>query len=644
MSNQHLKSTADVWIPPEPTRCADWVPAHIRVPAELETPGAFDLDKFPHARGVLEAADDTGIREIYLRWATRNAKTFTALSVLVCLVDQYQRPGLFAAPDEASADDIVQTSVYPMLEACEATRSRLLPDHRRNEKYVVIGRSRIRKSYAGSKTRLARFPACYGLATEVGLWPINMINRFRQRGRLFPFDRKMIFEGKPEEEGNCAISALVDSPTTQRRHYQVPCPHCNTFQRLTWGDQKSDTPGIKWDSTKGKRDPLTASKTAFYQCQNGCRIDDVHRGEMMRAGVWVAEGQHVDDEGQVCGTPDVDGQNVAFDELSSLYALVISGWGQLVREYFEAKDDIETYREFVTGTLAQCWKTQRADIAPNVVAERFKTDEPLRRVPEWGKFLTRSFDVQNQAGGLEFPWGVCAWGDDGRGTLIDYGVAYGWHELKRLHSEQQYSHADGGTALQPCWTCIDCSDGNVSEEVYAMAGQLARTLPIKGMAHKMQPAYRFGELGGGRSKSRYSQRQRVLSGQTLLLGANSDRSQDWLQKHIEGVVKRGSPQWFSLPLEASMDEFLLSEILNEFPEDGFDPRGFKKRTWNRKDPNKPNDMRDVIRYCWVLAMFVTDQGKNWNALPDRDRVSRAAPKVQKSQPPALLTGGGRSWR
>jgi len=644
VSNQHLTSTVDAWIPPASTLCAKWVPENIRVPAELETPGDFDLDKFPHARGVLEAADDPGIREIYLRWATRNAKTFTALSVLVCLVDQYQRPGLFAAPDEASADDIVQTSLYPMLEACRATSHRLLPHHRRNEKYVVIDRTRIRKSYAGSKTRLARFPACYGLATEVGLWPINMVNRFRQRGRLFPFDRKMIFEGKPEEEGNCAISTLVDGKTTQRRRYHVPCPHCGLHQCLTWGDQKGDTPGIKWDSTNGK-DPLRASKTAYYQCESGCRIDDVHRGDMMRAGVWVAEGQYVNDAGEVCGTPDIEGANVAFDELSSLYALVISGWGQLVREYFEAKDDPEAYREFVTGTLAQCWKTQRADLAPNVVTERLKTDEPLRRVPAWGKFLTRSFDVQNQPTGLEFPWGVCAWGDGGRGALVDYGVAYGWDEVQRLHEHQHYSHADGGPVLQPCWSGIDASDGNVTEEVYTLCRSLARTLPLKGMAHKMTDCYRFSPLDGAPKQSRHSNRRRVLTGETMLIGVNSDRSQDWIQKHLEGVVKRDSPQWFSLPLEAAMDETLIAEMLNEYGEDYLDARGFRKRRWNRKDSNKPNDMRDVIRYCWILAMFVTDQGNNWNALPARDSVRHEAPRQkQRSQPPAVLTGGGREWR
>jgi phage terminase large subunit GpA-like protein len=637
--------TADAWAVPPAPETERWVPENIRVPDELITDNdSFDLDSYPHVLEVLRAADDPSVREIYLRWSTRNAKTFTAMSILISLVAETGRPAMLASSNEDRIDDVISSELYPMLEACAPTRPMLLPYHRRSSKKgVVIGKGRIRRCYSGSASTMAGFQAVYGLANEVGLWAKNMLQRFRQRARLFPFDSVLIFEGKPEVEGECAISDLVDKETTQRRFRLVPCPHCGHYQRLRWGSRTDDSPGIKWDHGRGKHsDPKLARNSAYYQCEAGCRIENSDRFDMMRAGVWVPEGCTVTKRGKVKGEPEVDSANVAFDGLSALYSLKISGWGTLVSEYLDAKNDPDTYREFVTGTLAEQWRTKPVESEPSVVAARLKTDEPSRRVPAWGKFLTRAFDVQNQPTGLEFPWGVCAWGDAGRGALVDYGVAYGWEELRQLSATQSYPHADGGVSLSPTWSGVDAGDGNVSEEVYAIASALDRTLPIKGMPHKMQDAYRFGELGS-KQKSRYSPRQRVIYGATMLLGVNSDRSQDWIQKHLDGVLSRDAPQRFSLSFDAALDEHLIAELVNEYSEEYIDTRGFRRRRWNRRDPSRPNDMRDVLRYCWCLAMFVTDNGKHWNSLPDRDTRTRPAAQ-KKTAGPSILTGGGREWR
>ena len=647
-----FSDVCDAWRMPDPAPAVEWVPRSIRVPAEFETPGPFDIDRFPHVRGVLEAIDNSDVREIYLRWATRNAKTFTSLSCLIYLVATTGRSGMLASSTEDRVDDVITTEVYPLVEDCPETRAMLLPKHQRNRDLgVVLGKARIRRAFANSRSALAGFPAAYGLANEVALWPMNAVNRFRQRSRLFPFDRKLIFEGKPEDEGNCTITSLVDAVATQRRYRLVPCPHCGEFQKLVWGDQKADTPGIKWEGkSKGKRDPVKAQETAHYRCVNGCRITDADRPGMMRAGQWVPEGQRLAADGTLIGEPDVRSvENIAFDELSSLYSLAIGGWGDLVREWLTCAGDPEAIREFETGTLARCWTPRQADIAPNIVAQRLKSDEPTGRVPEWAVFLTRAFDVQTQPTGLEFPWGVCAWGKHGRGALVDYGVAYGPEQVAYLCQTQEFHHADGGPPLRPCWTAIDASDGNVTEEIYSLARSIFHALPVKGMAHAMQEAYRLTPLAKGRRDARHGYRKRIISnGETMLLGVNSDRSQSWIQKQLEGVVNRDQSAWFSISHEAHLDDGLIAELLNEIGEDVLGRDNFKKRRWVRRDPNRPNDMRDVIRYCWTLAMFVTDQGKNWSALPEfrsvRPAASQAPSRKRDAKQPAVLTGGGRKWR
>jgi phage terminase large subunit GpA-like protein len=637
---------ADAWHVPELPTVREWVPANIRVPESIATDDdRFDLNSNPHAAEVLNLADDPNVREIYLRWSTRNGKTFTGLSVLFCLVATTGRPGLLASVNEGKLLDTVDSEVYPILESTTATRSMLLPEHKRStQKGIVLGRNRVRLAWSGSPATLAGYQMVYALATEVGLWPKNMLNRFRQRARNFPFDRKLIFEGKPEDEGNCAISYLVDHPTTQRRYNHVPCPHCGTFQRLHWGDGKGDGPGITWTTPKdGRTDPLLARRTAHYRCVSGCEIHDADRAAMMRHCVWVPEGCEIDEHGTITGEPLVQSANVALDELSALYSLKIEGWGDLVTEFLEAKGDPETLREFQTGTLARLNRPKKRDVDTVSVTQRLTSEVPLRVCPEWAVFLTRAIDVQSQTE-VEFPWVVCAWGPGGRGALIDYGTAYGWEQLSVVMAGQEYHHADGGIPLRPTWTGIDSGDGNLTENVYTFAGSHPRCLPVKGSSTGFPDAYRLSPIGDDKHLQRRGDtRSRALGGETLLVNVNTDRSQRWLQKHIEGHGL-DKPDQFTVAADAALDQSLIEELLNEQPLRVFHKTTGQPRTvWQRIDTNAPNDARDCVRYAWTMAMFVTDNGKHWDNLPARAAGQKSTRPKQQTRKPSILTGGGRQW-
>lgn len=646
-----LAASSSAWFPVTPPTVAEWVPAHVIVPDELETPGPFDLDLVPHARGVLAAADDPDVREIYLRWSTRNGKTFTALCVLMALVAGTQRPGAIGNADEERVDDLIDNEFYPMLESCEATRSMLLKPWLRSRKSgVVVNTARIRRLFPKSNAKLGGYAACYVVCSEVGLWPMNAVNRVRQRARLFPYDSKIIYESKPENAGDCTISALCESETTQRRFRFVPCPHCGRYQRLVWGDGKPESAGLHWDSgktsTRSITDARVARDTAYYQCEAGCKITSGERGEMMRRGVWVPDGCSVCDDGTITGEPLVEGRNVAFDELSALYSLGISGWGSLVSEFLNAQGNEESLREFTTGTLAKSWRQQVKVIEASSVSVRLKDETPLNVVPDWAVFLTRAFDVQTVATGIESPWGVCAWGPGGRGQLIGYGVAYGWDSVRQLLGSHDFKTPDG-QALRAAWTVIDSGDGNVTEEVYGIANAFGHVLPSKGSSYPFQQSYRLGLLSGSRATSQDDLRKAAIRGLKVLFEVNSQRSQGWIQKHLEGQIESGDRARFSLASEAALDDYLMSELVNEHSIKVRDQYGFEKTRWTKKEAGKPNDMRDVVRYCWALAQFVTNDGKLWDKLPSRQAVTTITGTQQHAERqsvPAILQGGGRQWQ
>ena len=294
---------------------------------------------------------------------------------------------------------------------------------------------------------------------------------------------------------------------------------------------------MKWDSGKTAKRTVTdarvARETAYYQCEVGCKILSGERAEMMRRGVWVAEGCGIENDGTITGEATVEARNVAFDELSALYSLGISGWGSLVSEFLAAQGNEESLREFTTGTLAKPWKRFVRVVDASAVQVRMRDENPMDMVPDWAVFLTRAFDVQTVASGIESPWGICAWGPGGRGQLVSYGVAYGWDSVRALIQSQELRATDG-TTLKPAWTVIDSGDGNVTEEVYEIARHFPKCLPSKGSSYPFAQSFRLGMLNGARAASQEDLRKSAIRGLKVLFEVNSFRSQAWLQKHLDG--------------------------------------------------------------------------------------------------------------
>src|SRR5690606_5169312 len=147
--------------------------------------------------------------------------------------------------------------------------------------------------------------------------------------------------------------------------------------------------------------------------------DDADRPQMLRAGLWVPEGQRPDRRGKLLGQPLRVSSTVAFDELSTLYSLMIAGWGQLAREWVDAQSDPESIRDFVNSTLAQCWDPDPIRTDPESVAARLKDDDArLGVIPPWARFVTVGADVHRVGEDLAFLWVACAWGPHRRGQLV----------------------------------------------------------------------------------------------------------------------------------------------------------------------------------------------------------------------------------
>lgn len=627
------------WTPPDAVRAGDWIPANIVIPDETETPGPFDLDAFPHVRGVLDAWDHPTVRRILMPWASRLGKTVTGLSLLCCAAATQPRPMMIGRETEPAINDLIDSQLRPLVQACRPLRKELLP--RQNVRSVRFRTCRIRRTYAGSPGTMAGFPACYALASEVSKWPhpststeASPIRLFARRGTLFPFNSKYIFESTPGLAGRCNITSLCDAPGVDIRRRLVPCPHCGTYQELLFGSGEPDSPGVRWDKgPHGRSEPHRAEATAWYRCVNGCRIENTDRPELLRNGRWISVGQEIDPEGHITGEPDCpDGAVVAFGHpdrhpVGSLHSLVISGWGQIAREFLEAKDSPEGLRELENQTFGRVWNPRPKVIEPDALARQLGTSEPSRVCPPWSVFLTFAADVGGDAD--EFHWQICGWGQHARGAVIDYGLALSEQELIRLVTGLHYPHADGGQPLYLSRGVIDSGSGLHTDRIYRLCAALPGIVPCKGM-HGFSEFVRVRELTEVTRRRKKSSRW-ATSG--VLYEINHDRSQRWLQSQLDDRNQSLRQDRLTLTADVVLETAgpFLSHLAAEYPVDRIDADGNIVYGWERTGDN---EQRDCLRYNRAVADLLMLGGKNWagiRRLPPNDHNQPApAPAASSS--------------
>lgn len=625
------------WRPPDLVRAIDWIPRHIVIPTETETPGPFDLDLYPHSADVLRAWDDPDVRTILLPWGSRLGKTTTALALLAFAAVTNPRPAMVAREDKERTDDLILTQLYPILDASPATASEVPPPHRRDPRRGVrFRRCRIRRAYSGSPATMAGFPACYGLGSEISKWQrsrggeADPLYLFRRRALTFPFDSKYILESTPAELGRCNITELCDAEGVDVRRRIVPCPICGEYQELVFGRGAPDEPGLIWDRrSDGRHDVALAEMSAYYRCIRGCRIESKHRAEMLRRGVWLSANQKIDAAGRISGERPV-AATVAFGHpeshpVGALHSLVISGWGQIAREWIEVLSSREGRREFYNQVLGRVWDPQPDRVQPSELLEHMGIDAPLRVCPKQTAFLTRGVDVGRVGDELIFYWWVAAWWRGGGGQLVDLGIAFGETEMARLIHEQSYPVLGSGRSLRPVRTGID--SGSFTQQIYEFCRRLPGTWPLKGSSRdSLHPharndfleMYRPAMQTAGLAPQVIAAKRRARAYDLIL--PNTDRSQQWLEDRMTGLVRRDAPDWFGIPNEALIGEVLPGiDLTHHLLGDVQDERGAWKKRW------EDQEFRDACRYALVMAWEFTRNGRLWDSPPGTPAPDPAPP-------------------
>lgn len=562
----------------------------------------FNGDIIPWAKGVCDAWDDPETREVVLQWGTRLGKTTMGLQLIGKCAAVQPRPGLFATSTQALAERTVRNKIYPVLDNIELTRKQLPQPRWRTTREVRLASSPWYVAWSGSDTQLADLSAFYGVANEVDKWAMSeklggdagegdTLDQFLERFKEF-HNAKILIECSPSTKRKSRIEKrrLMGNDCT----YMVPCPKCHQFQELRLG--KEDSPGgIRFDrEPSGESNADLARNSARYVCEH-CQYEiyDDQRPQMMRSGVWCPAGCYVDKRGRLKGTP-VRSPRIWSSRLPSLYSLQLR-WGDIASQFLHAKSGQQHLRMFVNGWLAETWEPHRSKTTPEKVGERLSTDDKRGVIPGWATWLFAAVDRQVD----HFVYLVVACGPGERVHIVEHGTCETEEELETHVIKKEFPHADGGGALSPAVTFIDC--GFKTRDIYTFCqtfrGSKHKVLPCKGASTDCAgEAYESKIIGISEGKTIRTKKALVRAGRGLVRVRVSPYYYEPIIQEQLDTLSPGEDCALSMHAECRDDLDLLKQLCNgaESAEPSkLDP---DRHIWVKRWDNEANDYRDCLKY------------------------------------------------
>ncbi|MCT2347133.1 phage terminase large subunit family protein [Niallia taxi] len=453
----------NIMAPPPDLTVSQWADKYRRLSSESSAePGQWRTDRAPYQREILDSVNDPTLEKVIIMSSAQVGKTELLLNTVGYHIDYDPAPIMLMQPTETLAKNFSKERLAPMLRDSPTLRGKVADVKSRDG-----GNTVLQKSFAGGYIALVGANAPSGLASRpIRILLADEVDRFpasagtegdpialaEKRTNNF-YNRKKVFVSTPTDEETSRIYKEFLGSTQE--YYHLPCPNCNEYQPLQWGQIKFDT--------------VTMS----------CEFCGFHFDEYRwkhQKGKWVAK------------NPGAKARGFHLNELLSPW----KKWLEIIEDFKSAKKNgIETFKVWVNTSLGEVWKQKGAGVKDKMLIDRRETYGC--EVPNDVVVLTAGVDVQDNR--LEYE--IVGWGVGKESWGIKYGVILGdpgqdfvWKELDSVLFDT-YERKDG-QKLNVSTTCVD-SGGHHTKKVYAYCSQreINRVWAIKGKGGEGIPYIRI---------------------------------------------------------------------------------------------------------------------------------------------------------
>lgn len=435
-------------LPPKMT-VSEWADQHRHI-AKGTGPeeGRWRTERAPFQREPMDAFNDLANDVIVLKMSSQVGKTEILINASCYFIDHEPAPQMLVMPDLGNAEDFSRVRFQRTIEVSP----RLLD---------LIGEQRTRagdntllaKTYPGgdivfaganSPASLASKPRRIVICDEINKYKRNIgqdgnpIFQAFQRTENFWNARKAV-ASTPTVKGLSEIDIWFDK--SDKRHFEVPCPHCGQHQVLLWDSERDDDHGGK---IKERRVvwPKGEPRKAEYSCAHCGQVwTEQERHLAVKRGRWRAHAPF---------------KGIAGFYLNALYSPWVT-LAKLAKQWEDAEGDPTEEQAFVNLKLGLAYDPSKG--AESTVEELLNRREKYGpdpasglyagtfTVPEPVVLVTVFVDVQ----GDRFEVQYLGWGPNEEKWVLDYRVLYGdptdpmaWQKLDMELLRLSFAHPLGG--------------------------------------------------------------------------------------------------------------------------------------------------------------------------------------------------------
>jgi phage terminase large subunit GpA-like protein len=503
----------EAWRPLPKMLPSEWAERYRDLPRDQSPrPGPWRNSVAPYLRAIMDLPTRRGVSQLNLCKCAQGGGSEAVRCLIGYTAHLDPDPVGLALPDRVKGRQIIRNRIIPLIRQTPVLRALATARAHdiQSDQISLLNGFMLHLLWSGSASSLASNPMRLAIADEVDKFmpwtgreadPISLIEK-----RLRAF-----------EDRGCAVN--ISTPTTRAGkiwellegsdvvlYFFVPCPRCQTFQRLIFSQLKCTHFGDIEDKRKRAAAVERRKGAVWYECIHcGGRIEPSERKGMVAQGRWGSEDGSIQDAEAIEEWPA--GTRLGL-QISALYVPWVS-WHKIMADFMRAEGSLAATFDFYTSTLGEPFE-QQVDHAPAEIFAAMSLNAPLPegRLPRWAVKLLCTIDTQAD----HFYLVLRAWGPGMRSARVWHGRAMSFEELDTLCFRTPWPfEGDAWPPTLPELILID-SGGRREEgapasrtmEVYRWAyGRRGRVRAIKGASRPRLGSFAWmtrGFLDAGRGR------------------------------------------------------------------------------------------------------------------------------------------------
>jgi hypothetical protein len=578
----------------------EWADGNLKLPQSVRYP-VFLAEEAAWLSEPLRAISDPNVKRVDIRGPAGSAKSLIGEIHIAYVIENDPGFYYYVWQTDDDAKDAMEDRVVPMLEGNE-TLFKLLPTDRAKKRIQKIAFFNMPLYAVGANESAAQSKRVkYLTMEEPHMYKPGMMRAFEKRieGVKNP---KIITLSTGSVIGDESDEAFNSGSCEE---WEVPCPFCNQFQRMT--DQR--------DRLKSDRDENTIDKdghfiwhklleTVRYNCEH-CGMDwpkdQAFRRKQSLMGRYTATNTN----------SKVDHRSFHI-EASAIYWVSLESIleEKLKASYAAKRGALEPLKDYMQKRRALAWDESPADNdgadVERMTGQYLKLQEtgvPGKKIGEFDGEIGRFLTIDNQAGRASrgegaHRWYVCrAWsGTESR--IIDEGRIVTWEELEELRIK---------LGVEPDRTLVDCAfDTQAVQSVclrYGWLGLWGDTTNKDSYPHHEQVITQNGPQRVTR-KLPYSPVNFGHVGLGLNRRQGSARYFFWCNQPIATLYHRirSGMTTYRMTIAQDTSEAYKKQTAVEYKRQMIDSKGGKYWAWFRP-PSKDDHLLDADQMNLVAAMM-----------------------------------------